>query len=89
VLTLRLLMAVFGGRLQREQADVIASLREENRLPDRYYSVTSDFTRRSARDLFARLTPHALKALGSRLTTFIETLTAGLGRPERRTATSQ
>jgi hypothetical protein len=35
------------------------------------------------------MTPHALKRLDHELTTFVETLTAGLGRPERRTAMSQ
>jgi SRSO17 transposase len=32
------------------------------------------------------VTPHALKRLDRELTTFVETLTVGLGRPERRTA---
>src|SRR5215207_5887859 len=35
------------------------------------------------------MTPHALKRLDRELTTFIETLTGGLGRPERRTAMGQ
>jgi SRSO17 transposase len=35
------------------------------------------------------VTPHALKRLDRELTTFVETLTAGLGRQERRTAMSQ
>jgi SRSO17 transposase len=34
------------------------------------------------------VTPHALKRLDRELTTFVQTLTAGLGRPERRTAMS-
>jgi SRSO17 transposase len=32
------------------------------------------------------MTPHALKRLDRELTTFVETLTAGMGRAERRTA---
>lgn len=35
------------------------------------------------------MTPHALKRLDRELTTFVETLTAGLGRSERRTAMGQ
>jgi len=35
------------------------------------------------------VTPHALKRLDRELTTYVDTLTAGLGRPERRTAMSQ
>jgi SRSO17 transposase len=35
------------------------------------------------------VTPHALKQLDRELTTFVETLTTGFGRPERRTAMTQ
>ena len=35
------------------------------------------------------MTPHAVQRLDRELTTFVETLTVGLGRPERRTAMSQ
>jgi SRSO17 transposase len=35
------------------------------------------------------VTPHALKRLDHELTTFVDTLTAGFGRPERRTAMAQ
>lgn len=36
-----------------------------------------------------RMTPHALERLDRALTTFVETLTAGLGRSERRLAMGQ
>ena len=35
------------------------------------------------------MTPHALQHLDRELTTFVETLTAGLGQSERRTAMGQ
>ena len=35
------------------------------------------------------MTPHALKRLDRELTTYLDTLTEGLGRPERRTAMGQ
>lgn len=35
------------------------------------------------------MTPHALKRLDRELSTFVETLTAGFGRPERRLAMGQ